>query len=65
MSERFVYRPDHPMGPNVIDCRTGRWMSLDLAKEYAAVVNAAVKKERAAERRRARAAATPKGGAHD
>lgn len=42
MTDRFVYRPDGPFGPDVIDRNTGRWMSLDLAREYAAVVNAAL-----------------------
>ena len=37
---RFVYRADHPHGPNVIDRSTGKWMGIDLARQYAAVVNA-------------------------
>jgi hypothetical protein len=37
---RFRYRPDGPFGPDVIDSHTGKWMSIDLAREYAAVVNA-------------------------
>lgn len=41
MSARFVYRPDGPFGPDVIDRKTGRFMLLDLAREYAAVVNSA------------------------
>lgn len=41
MSTRFAYRPNGPFGPDVIDRKTGRFMSMDLAREYAAVVNAA------------------------
>jgi hypothetical protein len=38
---RFRYRHDGPFGPDVIDSHTGKWMSIDLAREYAGVVNAA------------------------
>jgi hypothetical protein len=38
---RFRYRPDGPFGPDVIDSHTGKWMSIDLAREYAGVVNVA------------------------
>lgn len=43
MSEkRFVYRPDHPHGPNVIDTYTGKWMSIESAKKFADVVYGAL-----------------------
>ena len=45
MSKRFTYRPDGPFGPDVIDHKTGRWMSIDLARDFAAVVNDAVSPE--------------------
>lgn len=39
---RFVYRPDHPFGPNIIDRQTGKWMGMELVREYVAVAQAAL-----------------------
>lgn len=43
---RFVYKNDNDFGPRILDRKTGRWMGLDLAKEYAEVVAGAVRAEK-------------------
>ena len=39
-SKRFVFRAEHPFGPNVLDRQTGRWMSPDLVREMAGTLTA-------------------------
>lgn len=38
-TDRFAYRPNGPFGRDVIDRKTGHWLGLDLAREFAALVN--------------------------
>lgn len=38
-TDRFAYRPNGPFGRDVIDRKTGHFMGLPLAREYAALIN--------------------------